>query len=318
MSGAHTVQDDDLLADAVEHLLAQQATPAVVRSLEAGGSRAALWAAIEASGFCGALVPEAMGGAGLGLRDVLSILEACGRYALPVPLAQTMLARALIAQAGHPAPAGAIALHSGPSWQGAPLYADLADAVLLAEPGRLLLHAADRATAGAALLSFDSATDLRAAEALLLAAQMSGAMRALFQRTLQHANDRTQFGRAIGKFQAVQHQLSVMAEHVAAAGMAVRMACGTSHITADPLAAAVAKARTSQAVVLVTGIAHAVHGAIGITQEFDLQLLTRRLHAWRVAAGSESYWNARIGAALLASPHASLPDFVRNDLCPSN
>ena len=50
----------------------------------------------------------------------------------------------------------------------------------------------------------------------------------------------------------------------------------------------------------VADIAHAVHGAIGVTEEFDLQLYTRRLREWRLAAGSESYWHERIGAEALA------------------
>ena len=53
----------------------------------------------------------------------------------------------------------------------------------------------------------------------------------------------------------------------------------------------------------------------GITAVFDLQLYTRRLHAWRLAAGSESYWNQRIGAALLSS-ELSVPEFARIRLSP--
>lgn len=64
----------------------------------------------------------------------------------------------------------------------------------------------------------------------------------------------------------------------------------------------------------MASIAHAVHGAIGITEEYDLQLRTRRLHAWRATAGSESFWNLQIGRALLNSEHATLPDFVRHEL----
>ena len=337
------MQEDNLLADAVEQLLADHATPAVVRSIEGGDSstaRSALWAAIEESGFCDALMPESMGGSGLALRDVLTVSEACGRHALPLPLAQTLAARALLAQAGHRPPKGSIALATGSLLAGRALmvsYGAVADALLVNDGDRLVLldvQQAERANLGDGgvdarlawsaaaldhpLASLRSSTDLRAVEALLLAAQMAGAMREVLERTLQYANQRVQFGRSIGKFQAIQHQLSVMAEQVAAATMAVRMACATGAITAEPLAAAVAKARTSEAVVPVASIAHAVHGAIGITQEFDLQLLTRRLHAWRVAAGSESYWNARIGAALLADPQATLPEFVRTQLCPAH
>jgi alkylation response protein AidB-like acyl-CoA dehydrogenase len=68
-----------------------------------------------------------------------------------------------------------------------------------------------------------------------------------------------------------------------------------------PLLAALGKARASQAVAQVADIAHAVHGAIGVTEEYDLQLYTRRLRDWRLAAGSEAHWHERIGADAIAS-----------------
>jgi acyl-CoA dehydrogenase len=209
----------------------------------------------------------------------------------------------------------------------------VADAVLVSHSGELVLletQKAERALIDGVdcsltwsredlaepLFRWNSDIDLRAAEACLLAVQMAGAMTEVFKRTLQYANDRIQFGRSIGKFQAVQHQLSLMAEQTAAASMAARMACATSEPMPGPLASAVAKSRASEAAVLVCGVAHAVHGAIGITEEFDLQLFTRRLHAWRAQAGTESYWNERVGRALLAGDVGSVPEFVRLELCP--
>ncbi|HBD34306.1 MAG TPA: acyl-CoA dehydrogenase, partial [Cupriavidus sp.] len=52
------------------------------------------------------------------------------------------------------------------------------------------------------------------------------------------------------------------------------------------------------------------HGAIGVTEEFDLQLLTRRLHEWRTTHGSEACWAAVIGDASLADQIA-IVDFAR-------
>jgi acyl-CoA dehydrogenase len=326
---------DDLLADSIEQLLAGVATPPAIRDIEGGGSPSALWNAMEESGFCDALVAEDRGGAGLGLADVFPILEACGRHALPLPLAQTMTARALLARSGQAAPAGSIALAaSTAAAEGRVLvgYGAVADWVLLGDGSRLALLDAREAErerldarsidarlrwpAGALVKAAQLAcdVDLRSVEACLLAAQLSGAMRQVLVATLQYANERSQFGRSIGKFQAIQHQLSVMAEQSEAGRMAARMACATSDAVPSPLLAAVAKARTSAAAGLVASIAHAVHGAIGITEEYDLQLRTRRLHAWRAAGGSESYWNLRIGRALVASGHATVPEFVRQEL----
>ena len=147
-------------------------------------------------------------------------------------------------------------------------------------------------------------------QAAVVAAQMAGALRAVFQRTLQYANERQQFGRAIGKFQAIQHQLAVMSEHVFAARMAAQIGCSGVALIPDRLRVATAKARCSEAALAVSEAAHAIHGAIGFTEEYDLQLFTRRLHAWRQAAGSESYWHGVAGEALLAHDGLTL-DMVR-------
>ena len=56
----------------------------------------------------------------------------------------------------------------------------------------------------------------------------------------------------------------------------------------------------------VAGIAHAVHGAIGISEEYDLQLLTRRLHEWRMADGSEGYLSQVLGGGRLGSAGPSV------------
>ena len=142
------------------------------------------------------------------------------------------------------------------------------------------------------------------------AALLAGAMARVFEMTLQYCNDRMQFGKSLGKFQAVQHQLSVMAEHVAAASMGAEAAFQSEGRTPRLLPAAMAKARASEAAVSVANTAHGLHGAIGVTEEYDLQLLTRRLHEWRMAHGSESYWNRLIGEQVLAAD-TTLCEFVR-------
>jgi len=152
--------------------------------------------------------------------------------------------------------------------------------------------------------------DARSLQAAVVAAQMAGAMRDVFQRSLQYANERQQFGRAIGKFQAIQHQLAVMSEHVFAARMAAQLGCSGDGIVPDRLRVAVAKARCSEAALVVTELAHAIHGAIDFTEEYDLQLFTRRLHAWRLTAGSEAYWQVLAGQALMSHEGMTL-DLIR-------
>lgn len=326
--------DNDLFADAARQLLADQCTPQVVRAIEAGGraapETAALWEQLEATGLADALLGEDDGGAGLGLAQVFGVLEQCGAHALPLPLADTMVARALLAQAGVARPAGSIALARGERTQEGGLRcalvrgARVADAVLVQAGDAWHLLAVDGARAAPQALALDAAlewavpapvalnaeTDARSLQAAMVAAQMAGALASVFQRTLQYANERQQFGRPIGKFQAIQHQLAVMSEHVFAARMAAQLGCSGAGVAPDRLRVATAKARCSEAALAVAELAHSIHGAIGFTEEYDLQLFTRRLHAWRQTAGSESYWHDVAGQALLAHQGSTL-DIVR-------
>lgn len=323
---------DDLFSDAIDNLLRDLVSPKVVRAIESGGSSTSLWSDLEESGFVNALVPELADGAGMGLADAYPMFEACGRYVLPVPLAQTAWAKALLINAGFEAPPGAIALATQPRGDDpiAVTYGAVADWVLLSQQSTLRLYRVQDAERTSIVGTVDARLQwsadcrftcevqppecgLRAIEATLLAAQMSGAIRRLLAMTLQYANDRQQFGRSIGKFQAIQHELAVMAQHAEIAHMGAVMSCSGEGLLPDILLSAVAKASASEVVVPLTSIAHAIHGAIGITADYDLQLYTRRLHAWRVAAGSESFWHLLIGQELRKSG-IDTHDFARTRL----
>ena len=335
----------DLISESVEALLSDICPPRRIREIEAGGSADALWRAVQDSGFLDALVPEEQGGAGLGLSGAFPILLACGRHAVPVPLAHTMLVRAVMAASGGRAPPGAATFATGGVEDAEGLtchrvpYGRVAEWVLVVRRNAIALLPTQRAAiiptgvrgsleADLRWAHFDSSSplerersvgsplDLRTAGACLYSAQLAGAMDRVLEMTIAHANARTQFGRSIGKFQAIQQQLSVMAEQVSAARMAARIGCQSASHLPLPLQAAVAKARTSEAAVPVAAIAHAVHGAMGITDEFDLQLYTRRLHEWRLGYGSESYWNERVGEALLTDRRTSIVEWVQQRLSP--
>ncbi|ANY16800.1 acyl-CoA dehydrogenase [Bordetella pseudohinzii] len=327
------MNDNDLYADAARDVLADHCTPRAVRDIEAGGPSAGpLWEQLEAAGLADALVSEEAGGSGLGLSQVYGVLEQCGAHALPLPLGETMVARALL-----PArPAGSIALARGQrladgAWHCALVRGGRAAAHVLSQaegewrllaaadarcqPHALPLDAAmswtaEKAGSAIAIAGADSGLDVWTLQAAVAAAQMAGALGWVLERTLQYANERQQFGRPIGKFQAIQHQLAVMSEHVCAARMAAQLGCSGEGALPDRLRVATAKARCSEAALAVAELAHAIHGAIGFTEEYDLQLYTRRLHAWRQTAGSEAYWQEVAGQALLAHEGLTL-DLVR-------
>jgi acyl-CoA dehydrogenase len=325
---------DDLLSRGLRQLLQDQCTPQLVRRIESGESAAALWAMLEESGFPDALVGEAQGGAGLALSDVFELLELCGTHAVPVPLGETMLARALLAGAGIGRPAGSIALAQGHATDDGGIRCvnvpggRVADWVLVQQREDCLLLPVAQAERTAAVLVLDATLEWNAAaiadaqqaegtydlpllQACVSAAQLAGALMSVFTRTLQYANERVQFGRPIGKFQAIQHQLAVLSEHTFAARMAAQIGCHAPGWRPDRLRVAVAKARTSDAAVEAAALAHAIHGAIGFTAEYDLQLFTRRLHAWRQAGGSESCWHDVLGRHLVDDDRGLALDLLR-------
>ncbi len=151
-----------------------------------------------------------------------------------------------------------------------------------------------------------------AATALLLAAAISGAGDKVLSMTVAYAQERSQFGKSIGRQQAIQQQLAVMAEDCVSVRLAVDLAAGDGRWP-DLLRTAMAKSVASAAAPRIANTAHGVHGAIGISAEYDLQLYTRRLHEWRLARGSESRSNCALGHAVLAS-HASVLDWTRTCL----
>jgi len=325
-----------MFAEAFESMLQDHCTLAVVRAAEAGQAPQLLRDVITRSGFLDLLAADGDGGGGLSLREFYPVAALCGAYAAPLPIAQTMAARLLVtpraalpdgfltfAPASSPAPDGAGVCALVP-------YAMVADHVLLERDGVLcVLAVADakreatgvHAALGATLywrvsdeqrLPSQLAHALHPLAALLHAAMMAGAMKKAFDLTLQFGNSRVQFGKSIGKFQAVQHQLSVMAEHVCAAGMAAEAGFQCGRHVPSLLACAVAKSRTSEAAQVIASIAHAVHGAMGVTAEYELQIYTRRLHEWRMAHGSENHWNRVLGQSLLDSHEPLITDFVRH------
>ena len=146
--------------------------------------------------------------------------------------------------------------------------------------------------------------------AVTTAAAISGAADRVLAMTIDYANQRIQFGKPIAKQQAVQQQLALMAEQVVMARIAAQIGC--SHGLAPPLEiVAIAKQGASRAAVQIAAIAHAVHGAIGISEAYDLCLYTRHLNEWRTAHGSEGYWAEQLGRARLASPTITTVDYIR-------
>lgn len=141
--------------------------------------------------------------------------------------------------------------------------------------------------------------------AAVRATQMTGALEAILNLSVDYAGERVAFERKISKFQAVQHELAKLASETAAAiaaSGAAAAAVGSAETFDDRtfLEVASAKVRVGEAAREGAAIAHQVHGAIGFTEEYILHRFTRRLWSWQDDFGSESVWAAQIGAMICA------------------
>lgn len=135
---------------------------------------------------------------------------------------------------------------------------------------------------------------------LLRAAQVAGAAHRALERAVQYAGERVQFGRPLAKFQAVQQQIAQAVSELAAVTAAAEHACEHAGGAGAACAIAVAKITAVEAAGVVAATAHAVHGAMGYTQEHPLHHATQRLWSWRSEFGNLQWWSQRLGQAICA------------------
>jgi acyl-CoA dehydrogenase len=99
-------ESENIVGQTAEKIFADLADAQTINSDKKGAWKAPLWQALTEAGLPLAWVPEDCGGSGASLAEGFSVLSAAGRFALPVPLAETMLAGWLLAQAKIPSPEG--------------------------------------------------------------------------------------------------------------------------------------------------------------------------------------------------------------------
>src|SRR5207302_5173278 len=142
----------------------------------------------------------------------------------------------------------------------------------------------------------------RSLDAALVAvsAELCGTAQRALELSVDYATTRQQFGRPIGAFQGVAHRCADMLVSVESAKSltyyaALAVDSGSSEA---PLAAAMAKAYTSDAVRTVTAGAIQVHGGIGSTWEHDMHLFFRRAKWGEVTLGDASHHRERVARLL--------------------
>ncbi|MGX1761467.1 acyl-CoA dehydrogenase family protein [Streptomyces lydicus] len=314
-------------ARTLDALLGACGTPAVARAWAAGEHKPGreLWARIAAAGVFALAVPERHGGLGpLPVELALSFVE-LGRHAVPGPLAETVAAAAFLERLGESATArdllpriaagdAVVSLCArGPF----AVDADAADAVLVVEgdtvrrtdthgPVQASLDPARRAARPLSgdVLATGPAVAAAAAHAvdvarLVTAAQSLGLGRALLTATVSYAQQRTQFHRPIGSFQAVKHRLAdtlIGLEFAQPLVYAAALAVAADAPSAGREVAA-AKVAAGEAAHAAARTALQVHGAVGYTAELDLSLWIRKARPLRDAWGTPAQCRARVLAA---------------------
>jgi alkylation response protein AidB-like acyl-CoA dehydrogenase len=332
-------EEQEMTAGVVRDLLGDLCQPSDLRRLMASGEArdASRWDKIREMGLAGALVGEERGGAGLGAADFVLAAEACGYAGLPEPLVENsgvalpLLAALADIEAVSPvlqaALSGDITVAVGHSVNPFIADADTAGALLVERDGAIHLLAPQdvRLIAQPSIDPFrrlftlesrldevnriagrETAAPLLAAAlergALFSAAQMIGIAQRCIDLAVAYAKERQQFGKPIGSYQAVKHQLATAQVKIEFA-KPVLYAAAAMLEQADAYSRARishAKLAASEAADIAARTAVQVHGAMGYSWEVDVHFFLKRSIALTAWWGTPAFHRGRVAERVLS------------------
>lgn len=328
---------DSLITDTATRLFSELCTHEAIQLAEAESGAPAIWDAFAETGFPWISLAEEAGGSGGSLLDALEVLRLVGYYAAPIPAAETgILGGWLLSEAGLALPEGVVTVvpgsagdtiaiaddgtvsgtaHLVPWGRSAERLAFVSDGKiasvpaaaakvtyltsLAGEPRDTLTFNAVQADVADAPDGVD-ATALRFRGALSRVALMAGAIEKMSQLTVSYTNERQQFGRPVARFQAVQQHLVWASQDAALARMASESAGRQADRGHARFEIAAAKVVANQAATRATKACHQAHGAMGMTQEYELHHSSRRLWSWRSEYGGVREWSRWVGEVATA------------------
>jgi alkylation response protein AidB-like acyl-CoA dehydrogenase len=329
--------DQQEIKRTARELLAQRATPEKVRAAaEAGRYDAALWGEMRELGWPGIAIGDEHGGQGLGIVELVILLEELGFALAPSPLFSNAAAGLLIDAAGSDEQRarwlGGIASGSATGTVGiardrvAELVPDAAEAavIVLVEDGAATVveaagaeiepretidatrrYARVRASGGEPLRG-DVAAGLDRAE-VALAAELTGVAQRAMEMAVSYVKERKQFGTPVGAYQAVSHRCAQMLLETEGARSATYFAAWAAD--ADPerlaLGASMAKAAAADAARHVTASSIQAHGGIGFSWEHDLHWFFKRAHADAALLGGAREHRMRVAHIAAGAPRAA-------------
>ena len=335
-----TFNEDQLLfQEGVRDFLISEVTPDKVRELwkTETGRCDELWGRLAEMGLTGLTVPEAFGGMGMNELDFVLLAQECGYVALPEPLVQTVLVAVptLVNSSNEDLKAvwlpkianGSARVAVGLEQNLLVEDAHVADLILMEKAGAL--YAVEK---GEAKLEYNESVDLsrklykvtfNEANATLIAdgdeakvlisgafnrgalacaAQALGLTQRMIDLSVQYTSERTQFGVAIGTFQAVKHRMANVAvplEYSKATVFHAAYAIANDLSTVDENVSH-AKSVACSASLIGAKNSIQVHGAMGYTWEVNLHIYMKKAWALDKTWGNQAFHKSRVANAIFA------------------
>lgn len=320
-----TFTEDQLtFVDAVRGMLSQEVTPERIRARwdTDTGVDAEFMAQVAELGVMGMLIPETLGGLGLGATDFVMLAQACGEMAVPEPVVEQVLVVAPLLTdilerglGGDSLQAMVDDLISGQmtvavshpinpfinfgdrsNWmlagQGEEVSLVARDHVALAskrsvDPSRRLFEAELDNTNATSLASGDVGADLWRRTlnrgALATAAQLVGLAEAMVAQSVRYTSDRAQFGRAIGSNQAVKHLLADVAVQIEYAKPVVYRAAYTVEVSPSRADFAVSHAKVAASRAALLAARHCIQVHGAMGYTWECDLQIWVKRAWALA-----------------------------------
>ena len=271
-----------------------------------------LWEQMVELGWTAIPFSEEQGGLGLGLPEVVVVMEALGRQLAPTPMLSLMLGGRL-APSEEVLTGEVVALTSEARWEdglvGSPRALDASGATRFVVPTPEGLYRVDREQVrveplrrldgrdfgvvhleGASGVLLEGDLDrIRDEATVALCGEMLGGMRALFELTLDYLKIRKQFGVPIGSFQVLQHRAVDAFIQIELAQSAVMAAA----LEPTPERVSLAKARCSDTWLLVCHESIQLHGGVGMTAEHDAGLFLKRARVCANTLGTSAWHRDR-------------------------
>ena len=311
--------DQHAIKRTAKDLLADRFKMERVRELaEAGEYDEGVWNELCELGWAGIFIDESYGGQGLGIVELIILMEELGYALAPLPFLSNAAAGLVLQAAGSdeqkerwlPGIAsgelrGTVGLVTDGEAKLVPDAATAEVIVLCGHEGTEVVERSDAqiepvrtmdptrafarvgANGAGRPLEGDHLPGLSCA-ALALAAELTGVSQRAMEMAVEYARDRKQFGRAIGAYQAVSHRCAQMLMEVEGARSATYYGAWTADAEPESLALAgcMAKAYASDAGWRVCTSSLQVHGGIGFTWEHDLHFFLKRAKVDGILYGS--------------------------------